>query len=198
MRIAAGEHRRIEPDLAQELMRLLARGGRRNAIDLRPERDRVFDRQPRIERGVAVLEHHLHAAAQFPQRQGRTDRLAVEQDFPVIRLDQSDDQARGRGLAAAGFADNADHLALVDRERDVVDRPHDALRAEKPAAQAEMLDEILHLQERLRRAADIGAPVRAFQLLTSIALRKPSLRRLKQIETMKIIAPGNAATHGLT
>jgi hypothetical protein len=32
----------------------------------------------------------------------------------------------------------------------------------------------------------------------SMALRMPSLSRLKQIDTAKIMAPGNAATHGLT
>jgi hypothetical protein len=32
----------------------------------------------------------------------------------------------------------------------------------------------------------------------SMALRIPSLSRLKQIETAKIIAPGSAATQGLT
>ena len=108
----------------------------------------------------------------------------------MSELDQADDQARGRGFAAAGFADEADHLALVDGDRNIVDRAHDALGAEQPAADIEMLDQVLHLQQRLRRAADVAAPVRAFQLLTSIALRKPSLRRLKQIETMKIITPG--------
>jgi hypothetical protein len=36
------------------------------------------------------------------------------------------------------------------------------------------------------------------QFLMSMALRMPSLSRLKQIDTAKIIAPGSAATHGLT
>jgi hypothetical protein len=31
-----------------------------------------------------------------------------------------------------------------------------------------------------------------------MALRRPSLSRLKQIETAKIITPGSAATQGLT
>jgi hypothetical protein len=137
-------------------MRLLARLGRRYAVDLRPERNRILDGQPRIERGVAVLKHHLHAAAQFTQRQGRADRFAVEQHFSVVRRDQADDQPRGRRFAAARLANNADHLALVDGERDVVDRAHHALGAEPSAAQAEMLDEVLHLQKWLRRAAAIA------------------------------------------
>ena len=36
------------------------------------------------------------------------------------------------------------------------------------------------------------------QFRMSMALRMPSLSRLKQIDTAKIMAPGNAATHGLT
>ena len=36
------------------------------------------------------------------------------------------------------------------------------------------------------------------QFLMSMALRMPSLSRLKQIDTAKIITPGSAATHGLT
>jgi hypothetical protein len=39
----------------------------------------------------------------------------------------------------------------------------------------------------------IGLP----QPLLSIAERSPSASRLKEIEVMKIIAPGSAATHGL-
>ena len=36
------------------------------------------------------------------------------------------------------------------------------------------------------------------QFLMSMALRMPSLSKLKQIDTAKIMTPGNAATHGLT
>ena len=55
-----------------------------------------------------------------------------------------------------------------------------------------------HFEQRLLRAADIRRGCERLQLRTSIALRIPSLSRLKQIDTMKIIAPGSAATHGLT
>ena len=41
----------------------------------------------------------------------------------------------------------------------------------------------------------MSAPPQAF---TSMAARKPSLMRLKQIEVMKIITPGSAANTGLT
>ena len=70
--------------------------------------------------------------------------------------------------------------------------------AEQAAAHREVLAQGAHLQQRLLRAADVGDAVRALQLRTSIALRMPSLNRLKQIDTVKIITPGSAATHGLT
>ena len=70
--------------------------------------------------------------------------------------------------------------------------------AEQAAASGKCLLKRAHLEQRLLRAADVRRRVRALQLRTSIALRMPSLNRLKQIDTMKIITPGSAATHGLT
>jgi hypothetical protein len=64
---------------------------------------------------------------------------------------------------------------------------------------AEMLDEVPHRQERLRRSTAIAsADVVANPLhhLTSIADRRPSERRLNEIEVMKIMSPGSAATIG--
>ena len=166
-------------------------------MHLRPERDRILDGEARIERGVAVLEHHLHPPAQLAQRQRRADRLAVEDDLADVRLDQADHEPRGGRLAAAGLADDAEHLALVDREAHVVDRAHHAAPAEQAAAELEVLAQGAHLEQRLLRAADVGDRREQSQPRTSIALRKPSLNRLKQIDTMKIITPGSAATHGL-
>jgi hypothetical protein len=46
----------------------------------RTERNGVFDGEPRIERSVAVLEHHLHAAPVRRKIALRcADRIAVEQ-----------------------------------------------------------------------------------------------------------------------
>ena len=94
-------------------------------MNARAERDGVLDRQPRVERGVAVLEDHLHLFAEGVEIERRgADRLAVEQDVSGVGRDDLHDQPGGRGLAAAGLADDAERLALGDVEVDAVDRAH--------------------------------------------------------------------------
>ena len=44
---------------------------------------------------------------------------------PAGRVEQARDAVADRRLAAAGLADEAEHLAGRDRERDAVDRVHD-------------------------------------------------------------------------
>ncbi len=93
-----------------------------DAVQLqRPGQD-LADRHARIERGIGVLEDHLHAPAQRPDlRLGRVgDVGAVEQHPSGGRLVQPRDQPRQGGFAAAGFADQPDRLAahhLSDRRR---------------------------------------------------------------------------------
>ena len=91
--------------------------------------DRIGDRarggEARIEAVGRVLEHHLDALAQRQPGEllgrDRADVLAVEHDRAVGLVDQPHDHGRGGRLAAAGFADQADALAAVDREADAVD-----------------------------------------------------------------------------
>ncbi len=71
-------------------------------------------------------------------------------------------------------------------------------RPNRPPPTGKCLLRRAHLEQRLLRAADVGDRRERRQARTSIALRMPSLSRLKQIDTMKIITPGSAATHGLT
>ena len=52
------------------------------------------------------------------------DRPTLEHDVAGCGFEQPDDAAPERRLAAARFADEADRLALVDRERDAVQRMH--------------------------------------------------------------------------
>ena len=69
-----------------------------------------------------------------------SDLHAVEGDAAARRRVQADDQARERGLAAAGFADQRERLALAHLERDVVHRaqqlPRRALRSRGSATAA--------------------------------------------------------------
>jgi len=78
MRKAAGEQPRIKTDTAEQIARSVARCVRRYTVHLRSKRDRILNGQTWIERRIAVLKHHLHAPAQFPQRKRRADQFAVQ------------------------------------------------------------------------------------------------------------------------
>ena len=76
----------------------------------------------------------------------RADRLPVEDDAAAVRLDEVHEEARRRRLAASGFADDAEGLAALNDEGDVVDGLHDGARAADEATlQREMLGEVLDL-----------------------------------------------------
>ncbi len=86
----------------------------------------------RVEAGIRVLEDHLHAPAQGAQIGGRRLEhprvLAVEEDCAAGGFVQAHQQPRHRALAAAGFTDQRQRLALVDAEADAVDRVHELPR----------------------------------------------------------------------
>ena len=84
-------------------------------------------RLDRVERGVRVLEDVLHLPAHACASRSRQSPLivcAVEGDAPAGHRHEAHDGAAGRGLAAAGFADEAQRLARAHGEADAVDRPH--------------------------------------------------------------------------
>lgn len=79
-----------------------------------------------IQRCIGILEDHLDLAPQRPQlARGPSDELlTVEPDRPRRGPDQlQDGTAQGR-LATAGFADQAQGFALVERQAHPVDGPH--------------------------------------------------------------------------
>lgn len=105
---------------------------------------------------VEALKHHAEVATLTIQRLLRqTDiTLAVTfaaQHFALERHDTGVDQiehvdaAKERALAGPRGADDGDHVALVEREVDVVQR----------GECAELLRHIAHLQQRFRRAAGV-------------------------------------------
>ncbi len=108
---------RIEADL---LERFLYLGEPLAAVAVRvndqPFFDDAADRHSRVERAVGVLEDDLHVAADGPQLRGPQvgDVVAVEHDAAGRRLEQPQDRAAGRGLAAAAFADEAERFAWFD------------------------------------------------------------------------------------
>ena len=78
------------------------------------ERDVVMDGA--VEQKV-FLEHHADLAAQ-PGGIGLRDVDAVDQDLAALRLIKTLDELRQSRLAGARRADDANHLAGLDRERD--------------------------------------------------------------------------------
>ena len=88
-----------------------------------------------IEGAVGILEHHLHAAAQGRQRRAVRPVTSVPSSriAPPSRGLQRQHGAGQRGLAAAGFADEADALAGPDREVHAVDGAQAAARARRGA-----------------------------------------------------------------
>ena len=153
VRIAVGESFGTQSDLAEQFARQCPRRVVARAVNPGAERDRFLDGQARIERGVGVLEHHLHAAAQFAQRQGPTDLHAVIDDVAGIARHQVHQQPRGGRLAAAGLADDPDGFALGDGERYVIDRPHRPALGEQAAAHGKVLGQAIDLKQRLRSGA---------------------------------------------
>src|SRR5690348_8938044 len=98
---------------------------------LQPEGHVVVDIHVRPE-GIALKDH-----AGRPSLRWILDHAAaVDQDVALVRGDEAADHPQGRGFAAAGRAEQADHLRVVDGERDVMYRVRRAVA----------LDEILKLQ----------------------------------------------------
>ena len=77
-----------------------------------------------FERAGRVLEDHLHGAAHLRAASRSPTGVAVERDRARRRLDEPDDRADQRRLAAPGLADEGDDLAAADVEVDAVDGPH--------------------------------------------------------------------------
>ena len=89
-----------------------------DAVDAQRPRDDLADPHLRIERGVGILEDHLHVAAGPAHLVGALPHQirAAEDDLAAGRSVELQDGAAGRGLAAAALADEAQRLALVDVE----------------------------------------------------------------------------------
>ena len=83
--------------------------------------------QPRVQARVRILEDDLHLPPQL--RASRANGSPVisgpsNLTLPDGRLDQPQDAAPGRRLAAAALPHEPEHFALLHRERDAVDGAH--------------------------------------------------------------------------
>ena len=133
--LAAGELVRIalggvgpQADAGQQLGHAFADGGAAMAEIAQRFADDVAHAHARVHRRERILEDELHAPAHGAQRVAvhRGQVLAFEQDAALGRIGQPDQALAGGGLAAAGFADQAQGLAARHRQRDAVDRAQHA------------------------------------------------------------------------
>ena len=126
----AVRHVGVKADAARSRSATCSRACARRAEPVGEERlgDRGADTDARVEARERILEDHLDVAAHVahPALVEREDVVAVEQDRARVRLDQAQDRAAGRRLAAAGFADQRQRLAGLQAEGDVLDRVHAA------------------------------------------------------------------------
>ncbi len=122
-------------------------------VDEQRLHDLLADREHRVERGHRLLEDHRDVAAADRAHLvgGQFEQVAAfEQHAPLGHAaggfrQQAHDGERRYRLAAAGFADDGDHFAALDRVGNAVDRVHDAARG------VELDVQILHRQQRCWR-----------------------------------------------
>ena len=118
-------------------------------MDGKPFSDDLPDLHPWIERGVRILEDELHPAPKLSELGVRQAHqlLAVEANGPRSRLDQPEDAAPQRALAAAALADEAESFSAGYFEADSVNRFHRSDDAsESAAAERKMRCQIFDLE----------------------------------------------------
>jgi hypothetical protein len=147
-------------DLLQRLDRLLAAVGHRRLLYVLAQHvlDLVTYFADRIERRARILEDHRDfAAAQVAHLAfGRTLDVDAGKHHralgdPPRAVENPHHRVGGDGFAGAGFADDAERLALGHRDIDVLHRFHDA------APGGEFHREIVDVEQRLRGH---GSPLR--------------------------------------
>ena len=150
MRIALGVLGRESDVREQPPDALLGFRAASDAVHIERLGHRKPDREPRVERGIRILEYHLDLAAQRANvRRGKTrDVAAAELDAASFDVDQSQQRpSRGR-LPASGFADQRQRLAGGEIEAHLLDRVHtSAYAAEKARAQVEPRRERANLEQ---------------------------------------------------
>src|SRR5260370_1486508 len=86
--------------------------------------DRKSHCEPRVERGIRILEYHLDLAAQRTNlRRGKTgDVAATELDAATVDRDQPQHRSSRGRFAAPGFADQRQRVARVEIEAYLLER----------------------------------------------------------------------------
>ena len=110
----------------------------------------------RVERGIGVLKHHLHAAAKWAQRTGRhvINAGAIQRHLAAGDVEQAQNGLAHRGFAAAGFTHQRQGFPLGDGKGNSIHRidiARDA--AQKAGADGEVFLEVMDLEQRRAHAA---------------------------------------------
>ena len=137
----------------------------------------VARRAPRQQ--ARLLEHHGAVAAR------PVDGLAGDLDAPGVERQQARDDVEERGLAAAGRPDDAHELAVLDRQRHVVQRGDRIGLALHPEVFRDaMRGELVHISPHLNAAARLAA-ISAFTPGPNSPSMKPlSTRRSTKLWSM--------------
>src|SRR5258705_7626819 len=113
----------------------------------------VARRHSWIERSKRVLEDDLHRPSVRAQVRlaEMGDIQAIKADAATGRLDEAQDAARHRRLAAAGLADKAEGFPDANREADAIHGMHGAdLATEDAASHRIVLDQVRYLEQGAR------------------------------------------------
>ena len=133
--------------------------------------DDARDAPARIERGIRILEHHLHAPARRSRlrREGTAQILAIEQDAAGVGCSKPDQKFRNRALAAAALADQGDELVFGNMERRTFTAVTLCAQAQKAAADRIVFFQPFHLQHVTRSDVWIAAAWRSVAAMLGVA-----------------------------
>src|SRR5215470_4213486 len=141
---------RLQADDLEHAARLVAAlAARADAVEAQRLRQVGADAHARIERGERVLKYDLHLAPEGAELlpAAAQEVAAVQPHAASGRLDQPQDEARRRRLAAAALADETESFSPGEGEADAVDGLQ---RRSRAAEEGAALD-----RERLRQAGDL-------------------------------------------
>ncbi len=145
---------RVQADAAEQLVDAVAAVLLRGAevVNIQRLADDFTDRHTRVQGAGRVLEDDLHLAAVRLHGDGNAlllveNRRAAVEDLPGSRFIQTDDGAPEGGFTAAGLTDEAQGLALIDEEGDVLYGLYISLVEKAGAFDGEILAEIFDLDQ---------------------------------------------------
>ena len=142
----------VEPDAPEQLAHAALDLPAGRAVQTHGRSHDLDGSLARVQRRLRVLEDHLHLPSQGAQLApaGVTDVTAAEADRSRGRLEQADQSARERRLAAARLADDTQRLTLHQLEGDVIHGVHvrDGAVEQEAGLNGEMDDHMFSLQQR--------------------------------------------------